>query len=66
MNTENRYPKDVVERIAINLYRQGDTVAAYDTIFDNPELRAELERDDLTAVEMMERIIERNTQTRDQ
>jgi hypothetical protein len=51
MNTENRYPRDVVERMAINLYQHGDTVAAYDLIFDNPELCDE---------------IERNTRTRDQ
>ena len=57
---ENRYPKDVVERMAINLYRHGDTVTAHDLIFDNPELRDELERDDLIAVEMVECVIKRN------
>ena len=65
MNTENRYPKDVVERIAINLYRQGiqsQLMTRYSTILS----RAELEQDDLTAVEMVECIISRITQTWEQ
>ena len=60
MNTDNHYPRDVAERMAINLYRHDDIEAAYDVIFDNPELHAELERDGLTAAEMLERIIKRN------
>lgn len=38
---------------------------AYDLMFSDPAIRAELERDDLTASEMMERIIERNENTGD-
>jgi hypothetical protein len=56
----SNYPKDIDERIAINLYRKQSPVEAYDVLFNHPELLEEMERDDLTAVEMMERIISRN------
>lgn len=56
----SNYPKEVAERMIINLARQEDLTEAFDAIFDHPELRAELEADDLTASEMLDRIRDRN------
>ena len=55
----SNYPREVAERMILNLARH-DLESAYDAIFDHPELRAELEADDLTAGEMLERIKDRN------
>lgn len=53
------YPVEIVERMVINLSRKRDLTECYDAIFQNPVLRAELEADDLTASEMLDRIIAR-------
>ena len=56
----NTYPREIVEKMIINLYRHDDVESCFDAIFDNPELRHELESDDITADEMVERIYKKH------
>ena len=48
------------EQQIIALYNGGSIEQAFDLIFDNRRLKGELEADDITADEMVERIIKRN------
>ena len=53
----SHYPVEVVERVIVNLAMKEDPIAAYDLIFDTPELSQEMESGNLTAPEMLCRII---------
>jgi hypothetical protein len=57
-----RYPQPVVERMILNLHRHGKTEEAYDAMFDCPELVDEIEENDLTCAQLLDRIRRRNVE----
>ena len=55
----SHYPLDTIERVIVNLSRKEDLTEAYDLMLDSPRLRHEMEQDNLTAAELLERIVAR-------